>query len=467
MSLNASIFVAYSRRNFYLIVAAIAFAVVVAAACVVNIATRQDARSAEQTRHFISVMLDERRKSLNRTLLDYADWGEAYKRLHLDTDKDWAFEQNNLGHSILTDLGVEYVAVIRPSGEVTYSLKDGELADNSVSALTGGLKDLIARARKLAPRDVSNAVLSIDGHPVLAAAAVISTGDDQSVAKTGGKPSVLLFGDRLGPVALKELGNLLHLDVVDLYQAKPNTFDAFMKTTDGSSAFNLKVTSPTPGSDMLNALLPWLLIVSTALMLSLAMLVRQGRDVAQVAAEANAALAASYVSLEQQANIDEVTGLPNRAMFMRRLSEALARRSQAAYVMFLDLDKFKPVNDRLGHAAGDAALKEVGARLRACLTGSDLVARLGGDEFVILTQDRSTAQLDEMCRSIIKTISTRMVYAGVPFTLGVSIGMTKIQPHQDTIETILRRADAALYDAKEAGRMTYRFKAADSIQAVA
>jgi diguanylate cyclase (GGDEF)-like protein len=167
------------------------------------------------------------------------------------------------------------------------------------------------------------------------------------------------------------------------------------------------------------------------------------------------------VALAHQALHDALTGLPNRALFLDRLELALARserRRSSVGVLFLDLDRFKLINDSLGHDAGDRVLIDVGARLQNALRPGDTVARFGGDEFTALCEDVPSERA-------VLAIAERMAQAvGMPFALGhgdvdtfltVSIGiaMAEGDPSQDGLaESLVRDADAAMYRAKERGK---------------
>jgi diguanylate cyclase (GGDEF)-like protein len=158
---------------------------------------------------------------------------------------------------------------------------------------------------------------------------------------------------------------------------------------------------------------------------------------------------------------DDLTGLPNRVMFSQTLNESikLARRhNQLFSVMFIDLDRFKIINDTLGHAAGDILLKEAAARLRQCLRESDVVARLGGDEFMVLVRDTDDIQqADIVARKILATLLKPMVIHGHECRVTASIGISVFPTHGEDEDTLTRTADLAMYLAKEEGRSAFRF----------
>ncbi len=160
---------------------------------------------------------------------------------------------------------------------------------------------------------------------------------------------------------------------------------------------------------------------------------------------------------------DPLTELPNRALLMERLQEAVADRSRRGALMFIDLDNFKVLNDTLGHQKGDVLLQQVARRLRSCVARGDLVARLGGDEFVVLLEDRPEKPLDPATAA--RAVSERVLASlGEPHVLPgfvhhstCSIGVTLFGGEPSTLSELLKQADLAMYEAKSAGRNTVRF----------
>ena len=163
--------------------------------------------------------------------------------------------------------------------------------------------------------------------------------------------------------------------------------------------------------------------------------------------------------LSQLALHDPLTGLPNRALVMDRLGQALARaqrQESSLALFFLDLDRFKVVNDGLGHSAGDQLLIAVAARLKAVVRPTDTVARFGGDEFVILSEDvpdRDHAAI--VAERIADALARPVSVAGREVPVTVSIGMVITNGEHDDPESLIRDADVAMYRAKERGRARY------------
>jgi diguanylate cyclase (GGDEF)-like protein len=169
--------------------------------------------------------------------------------------------------------------------------------------------------------------------------------------------------------------------------------------------------------------------------------------------------------LARMAHYDALTGLPNRALLQGRLKRAMARadRSQTLLaVMFIDLDQFKEINDSLGHAMGDAVLKETAIRLESCLRSTDTVARLGGDEFTVLLEDvRSVEEVSRIADKLLRSISERAEVAGHELHLSTSIGITVYPLDDHDADTLLRNADLAMYHAKQEGRNNVQFFSPD------
>jgi diguanylate cyclase (GGDEF)-like protein len=149
---------------------------------------------------------------------------------------------------------------------------------------------------------------------------------------------------------------------------------------------------------------------------------------------------------------DPLTGLPNRPMFLDRLQGALGASGAAAAVtvLFLDLDRFKAVNDRLGHAAGDELLRAAGERIRRCTRAEDTAARFGGDEFAVVLVDQGPAQVQAVAERILSALVEPFDIAGGPVHIGVTIGIA--EAHADVAaDELLAEADVALYGAKRDG----------------
>lgn len=173
--------------------------------------------------------------------------------------------------------------------------------------------------------------------------------------------------------------------------------------------------------------------------------------------------------VEYMAYHDTLTGLANRSLFSTFLQQELllAKRHDHIFsVLFLDLDKFKQINDTLGHDAGDELLIQVARRLKACLRSSDVVARIGGDEFVALLHCLKGEDCGEaVARKIISTVAEPYHILGHDLSITISIGISMYPDHGLDEHTLMKNADIAMYYAKTHGRNSYRFYSGDLPQA--
>jgi len=169
--------------------------------------------------------------------------------------------------------------------------------------------------------------------------------------------------------------------------------------------------------------------------------------------------------LQYLAHYDALTNLPNRVLFTDRLDQSLARargHGCAVAVLFLDLDRFKNINDTLGHNVGDQALQALSERLSGCVREGDTVARLGGDEFAIVLEDISSADdVAPSARKILDVLSQPFLLDNHEFIITTSIGISLFPTDGENTQTLLKHADISMYRAKDEGRNTYQFYSAD------
>jgi diguanylate cyclase (GGDEF)-like protein/PAS domain S-box-containing protein len=178
---------------------------------------------------------------------------------------------------------------------------------------------------------------------------------------------------------------------------------------------------------------------------------------------------ASEQRIHRLAYYDALTHLPNRTLFQDRLHSALQhaeRHDEWVVLMFLDLDRFKPINDSLGHAAGDRMLKDVAVRLSACVDGDDTVARMGGDEFTLLLQPRTTREgalnrAIHVAEQILSSLARPFVLEGREFFVTASIGIALAPQDGNELSQLMKNADTAMYHAKERGKNNFQFYQAD------
>ena len=184
-----------------------------------------------------------------------------------------------------------------------------------------------------------------------------------------------------------------------------------------------------------------------------------GSQIGQFMVRMQAEEAVKFVAMH-----DALTSLPNRVMFNQRLEHAIAhseRHDRKLAVMFIDLDRFKVINDTLGHESGDLLLREVAQRLDDNLRAGDTVARLGGDEFVVLLEDvGAPLDLGIVAQKLISALAPNFVIAGREVHITASIGVSTYPADATDMRSLLKFADIAMYRAKEQGRNTFRFYSA-------
>lgn len=189
---------------------------------------------------------------------------------------------------------------------------------------------------------------------------------------------------------------------------------------------------------------------------------------------ANLDLTRKTEDLRLAAESDPLTGVANRAGLASRARDLLVNSRQRTLVM-IDLDKFKPINDMHGHAAGDAMLVEIAKRLRAQVRPTDVVARMGGDEFAILfSEPNDTATVGIICTRILAAMVQPLAFEGRTLTVGGSLGIARYPTDGNTLDDLLQAADVAMYHVKKNGRASFAFfenlsdkQAAEAVQSVA
>jgi diguanylate cyclase (GGDEF)-like protein len=295
-----------------------------------------------------------------------------------------------------------------------------------------------------------------------------------------------LLGCELAAIALfdtetETLGRLYVLDELD--SAKPTVLRMGLPLLgalrQGSETEGYVVNRDETGAAVLQPL--WEIGVRQCLILPVntrtrinAMLILGHRSVAEVptvqrqlADDLKDRLAVALTSSEReqalfrQAHYDNLTELPNRLLFKDRLEQELAharRDASNVVLLFLDLDRFKNINDSLGHSAGDQLLKLAAGRFTAQLRDIDTIARLGGDEFtVIIPQVRNATEISRVCARLLQCLQQPFTLEGLDYFIGASIGVAQFPNSGATVEELLRNADTAMYRAKAKGRGGYTF----------
>ena len=293
----------------------------------------------------------------------------------------------------------------------------------------------------------------IGGHPAIVSLKPILS-ETGNVPQSPGSEYIHVAVRYLDGAFLDRLSGIYAIDAPRFSWTEPRTTAFPLRRSDGRLLGYIGWTPFEPGAEVEAKMAPVLILVflGVGALLSLLLLrIRRSRM----------ELEASRAQAQHLAFHDSLTSLPNRALFEDRLEVAIARRAAKVAVLMLDLDRFKAVNDTLGHQAGDALIREFGERLRALTREGDTIARLGGDEFAILIEQAELADIHRLAKRILADIRRPFELSGSQVYVGVSIGIA-VSPDAgvERLE-LVRRADIALYRAKDSGRDAYRLFSAE------
>jgi diguanylate cyclase len=338
----------------------------------------------------------------------------------------------------------------RPALDRMTELLSGLFDAARVNAVDGSREFPMLSAMQL--RDLAVAQLVYDGASLLAAAALPAP----SVQTGQGGHLVIAAFKRLDGADLKKLADFHAMDGLRVAKHAPQEGSTALPILDrrGEPQAYLTWNPERPGDLMRERLVPLTLFGSIVAVALFAFVIGYIRWIAKN-------LARSQQQAQTLLGRDPLSGLPNRLLFGERLDhelQRLARSGGSLAVMFLDLDRFKDVNDTYGHAAGDELIKMVARRLEGLLRSSDTLARFGGDEFaVIQTHIRSGQDADALARRILDAVTRPFEILGTPVSVGVSIGISMAPDNGSAREDLMRLADTALYQAKSEGRNRFRF----------
>lgn len=233
-----------------------------------------------------------------------------------------------------------------------------------------------------------------------------------------------------------------------------------LNSPEGHPIGSLQWQADQPGSQMLYIIAPAMLLVALVITLICILMMRRLWESSLHLSDSLLRLGASEAQAQHLAFHDVLTGLPNRALVEERMTQALIRiprQHEKVALLLLDIDRFKTINDTYGHQAGDELIIEVAHRLSGVVRHSDTVGRLGGDEFVIIQKEIASAQdACLLCQRIIDVINEPFTLLGNETWVGVSIGVVLAPDDATERMEMMRKADIALYEAKNQGRGLYR-----------
>ncbi len=297
----------------------------------------------------------------------------------------------------------------------------------------------------------SGHILSVDGAPAVVSAMAIVPSVDAEVLV--GEPHLMVSVVRVDPAFMEAVGRTLLMPDLRFSSSPPT--DSNLAATpfvadDGTMLGYLSWTPKRPGHALLAFVLPMVAMgVFGAGLLTWVMMKRLNR--------ASGELADQEAESRHQALHDALSGLPNRHNFVSRLQEALDslikfRANIRVVVAYIDVDRFKDVNDTMGHQAGDALIMAVAERLREAIAPTDFLARFGGDEFAVLRRVGGARAVQELSALLRAAFETPFDVCGQSIRMTASIGISMAPDHGATPEELMRHADIALYEGKKNGR---------------
>lgn len=412
-------------------------------------------------------------QELNKVVATQVEWDSAVMALDREFDRDWA--DMNLGSYLHVFHGFSHVFVLDGGDRLVYAAERGaSTGKDAYGPFSKASASLLAQVRAgerarpplrrrtgqnniIVPSIQDSHVLLIGSQPYIVSATLVQP-DFGMVLPSGPQAPVVVAAKPLDSGMLKTFADrylLSDLAFTPLDRIRQTTGHSYLYNHAGKPIGALTWTPQRPALQLLQRLAIPLLLVMLLLIL-VAWRVLQGSWA--IASE----LVASEARSKHAAYHDALTRLPNRTFLFERLRARLAKISgsrNSLTVMCIDLDRFKDVNDTLGHNAGDALLEEMGGRLRRICSGHAFVSRFGGDEFVVVCQRASPERVEALADRIIDAVTERVVTTVGEIEVGCSIGYARIEQPEIEPSEALRWADVALYKAKQAvGRKVVRFE---------
>lgn len=445
----------------------VVFATVLVIGAVWWSATRADTASTDRLYQTVSYALGKATEKIPYDQESVAFWNEAVVNTRDAFNEQWV--DVNLGVWMYDYFKHDRVNILDARDRIVYAMADGKKVVPSTpfpNAVIGGLAAELRRSIAAGALDRYDAGQTripraqdlgmVDGRPAIVSVMVLVPHSSE-VAQTRGTECLIASVRFLDGSFLADLADAYLLDGARFSRVDDIASDEQsypLRTKSGESVGYLVWTPKLPGSRILSEVLPVLGAGLLGVAIAVAFLIRRlaGTYTELVTSEAQAKHLAFH---------DTLTGLPNRAYFNKGLEDALedvrSGRGQIA-LMFLDLDRFKQVNDTLGHAAGDALIRELAGHFSATLKPGNLLARMGGDEFAIVMRNiRGRAEVEAQCRDIVAVVSKPFELVGGQAMVGISIGIA-ISPAAGTDRSELaRKADIALYQAKRTGGQHFEF----------
>ncbi|HTN41819.1 MAG TPA: EAL domain-containing protein [Asticcacaulis sp.] len=430
-------------------------------------AEQADSLSRAREEKLVMLGLNQMADDHSQLMTPITIWDKAVESTAVKYDKTWV--KDNIGDYFRDFLKFESNLLLNDKGDVVFASRNGEETAPAVFAntvrqtngLVAGLRQTYEerRARGLPHTTGTNhtgRLMAINGHIYIVGASLLLP-DKQDTPLLKYKPYVAIGMHELSNEELISLSQRYMVSSIKVLppgqiHAKGSASLPF-HDENGKSLGELTWMPDTPGHTLFIRALGPVLMISLGLGLIALFLLHQSQRAAQ-------GLIASEAKAKHMALHDSLTGLPNRTLFADRLhqaSERLKRQGGHVAVMCIGLDRFKDVNDTLGHLAGDELIRKNAQKISGMIRSGDTLARLGGDEFVIIQTDTDGSSAASLSKRILEGLTgTVNLESGQVFS-SCSIGVTLIGDGEIDPAEALRQADLALYRAKDLGRGQYAF----------
>jgi diguanylate cyclase (GGDEF)-like protein len=419
---------------------------------------RLDAESRERqetlVKRNIAIWIDD----VEFALTAWTIWDESIAKLDNAFDLDWT--DRNIGQSLIGTSRTRFVGILDRNDHLIYSKTADEVAERPFfrrgsQAIGDDARLLVDRVRAVEAKPRSAGIPApiafskievFDSDTVLLTASLFQP-DFRTTTPSGKHAPVLVSAIPIAGTLQEFLGNRFLLDgamVGPLSEVSPDRARVEIAVAPGGQAEVLSWLPPTPALDLLYQTLPLAAVVTIVLVAGGVLAVRLSQRTLL-------SLVASERRMRHAATHDFLTGLANRSLLEPKFKRFGEIGDLA--VVCVDLDGFKAVNDRHGHAAGDELLKQVASRLQAGCRANEVVYRLGGDEFAVLIPSVSRSEVELRCRGLSSSLAQPYQLGEACVSISASFGFTQAsKAGSETCDEALRRADRALYQAKASGR---------------
>lgn len=392
-------------------------------------------------------------------LTSWTVWDEAISKVENNFDYEWV--DRNMGSSLIGTSRTRFAAIIDGEDQLIYSKISDEVAQRPF--FKRGAAEIVQEAHSLfglvrasedrvkkpgIPDPLAFSKIEVIGDDAVLLTASLFQPDFGTAKLKGKRAPILITAVPIAGSLQEFLGNRFLLDdavVGPTSSVKPDRASVEIAIGENGKSQSLSWRPNTPARDLLRQSLP--LAAALAVVFIAGAIFAVG-----ISRRALAALVEAEKRMRHAASHDFLTGLANRSLVATEF--ARMTREGGLTVACLDLDGFKAINDRYGHADGDELLKQVANRLRSSCSEQDVVFRLGGDEFAILMPLISKQAAEACCRGLVAQLSRPYRIGNAVVSVGASFGVSEVLPSETDSTIAFRRADEALYQAKHASRVT-------------